>query len=171
MRHDPRVHLRDAQSADLPAIRDLYNALIPTTTVAWTEELETAEEREAWFAEQQRNGFPVLVAEDDGEVVGYAAYGWFRSDGRWPGYDLTVEHSIHVAESHWSQGVGRALVEALVERARQAGLHVIVAAVDADNADSIAFHERVGFTVVARMPEVGRKFDRWLDLVLLQRIL
>ena len=171
MRHDPRVHVRTAAASDLPAIRDLYNALIPTTTVAWTEELETAEQREAWFAEQQRNGFPVLVAEDEGTVVGYAAYGWFRSDGRWPGYDLTVEHSIHVAESHWSRGVGRALLEELMARARQAGLHVMVAAVDAANADSIAFHERLGFSVVARMPEVGRKFDRWLDLVLLQRIL
>jgi phosphinothricin acetyltransferase len=164
------VIVRDATAADLPAVRALYNALIPTTTVAWTEELETAEEREAWFAEQRRQGFPVLVAEDGGEVVGYAAYGWFRMDGRWPGYDRTVEHSIHVAESHWSRGVGRALVEALVDRARAAGLHVIVAAVDGANADSIAFHERLGFTEVARMPEVGHKFGRWLDLVLLQRI-
>jgi phosphinothricin acetyltransferase len=76
-----------------------------------------------------------------------------------------------VAESHWGTGVGRAIVEALVERARDAGLHVIVAAVDGDNAGSIAFHERVGFTQVARMPEVGHKFGRWLDLVFLQRTL
>ena len=164
------MNVRDATEADLPAIRALYNALVPTTTVAWTEELETAEARAVWFAEQQRLGFPVLVAEDEGTVVGYGAYGWFRMDGRWPGYDRTVEHSVHVAESHWGTGVGRALVEALVDRARVAGLHVIVAAVDGDNAGSIAFHERLGFTQVARMPEVGHKFGRWLDLVLLQRV-
>ena len=165
------MRIRDATEADLPAIRELYNALIPTTTVAWTEQLESAEERAAWFAAQQRDGFPVLVAEDGGTVVGYGAYGWFRMDGRWPGYDRTVEHSIHVAESRWGTGVGRSIVEALVERARAAGLHVIVAAVDGDNAGSIAFHERLGFTQVARMPEVGHKFGRWLDLVLLQRTL
>ena len=164
------MNVRDATEADLTAIRALYNALVPTTTVAWTEELETAEERAAWFVEQWRLGFPVLVAEDEGTVVGYGAYGWFRMDGRWPGYDRTVEHSVHVAESHWGSGVGRALVEALVGRARAAGLHVIVAAVDGDNAGSIAFHERLGFTEVARMPEVGHKFGRWLDLVLLQRV-
>ena len=165
------MNVRDATEADLPAIRALYNALIPTTTVAWTEELETAEERAAWFAEQQRLGFPVLVAEDEGAVVGYGAYGWFRMDGRWPGYDRTVEHSVHVAESHWGTGVGRALVEALVDRARAAGLHVIVAAVDGDNAGSIAFHERLGFTQVARMPEVGHKFGRWLDVLYMERLL
>lgn len=165
------VRVRDATTTDLPDICALYNALIPTTTVAWTEALDSLEDREAWFDRQQRDGFPALVAEVDGEVVGFGAYGWFRSDGRWPGYDLTVEHSIHVAESHWSRGIGRALLEALLDRAAEAGLHVMVAAVDGANADSIAFHERLGFTEVARMPQVGRKFDRWLDLVLLQRII
>lgn len=163
--------VRDATEADLPTILDLYNALVPSTTVAWTEEPDTLEDRQAWFAAQQEVGFPILVAEVDGEVVGFGSYGWFRMDGRWPGYDRTVEHSIHVAEPHWGTGVGRTLVEALVERARAAGLHVIVAAVDGDNAGSIAFHERLGFTQVARLPEVGHKFGRWLDLVLLQRIL
>jgi phosphinothricin acetyltransferase len=163
------MRVRDATDADLPAILDLYNALVPTTTVAWTEELDTLEQRRAWLAAQHQHDFPVLVAEVDGEVVGFGAYGWFRMDGRWPGYDRTVEHSIHVAEPHWGTGVGRALLEALVERAEAAGLHVMVAAVDGDNAGSIAFHERLGFTQVARMPEVGHKFGRWLDLVFLQR--
>jgi phosphinothricin acetyltransferase len=165
------VQIRDAHDADMGAVRDIYNALVPTTTVAWTEQLQTLDDRRAWFDRQQRDGFPVLVADDDGEVVGFAAYGHFHGAGVWPGYRFTVEHTIHVRESHWGGGLGRRLLTALVERAREAGLHVMVGAVDGDNAASIRFHESLGFTEVARMPEVGRKFDRWLDLVLMQRIL
>jgi len=165
------MKVRDATDADLAAIKDLYNALIDTTTVAWTEERQTLRQRRAWFARQQRDGYPVLVAEHAGEILGFTAYGSFRGSGKWPGYRLTVEHTIHVAEEHWGTGIGRALLEELMDRAQSNGIHVMVGAVDAENTDSIRFHERLGFTEVARMPEVGRKFDRWLDLVLLQRIL
>jgi L-amino acid N-acyltransferase YncA len=165
------VHVRDAVDGDMPVLRDLYNALIPTTTVAWTEAPETLRERLAWFRRLQRDGYPVLVADVDGHVVGFAAYASFRGEGKWPGYRYTVEHTIHVHEDYWSQGLGRALLEALIERARTLGVHVMVAAVDGANTESIAFHERIGFTAVGHMPEVGRKFDRWLDLVLMQRIL
>jgi len=165
------VKIRDAVDGDMPVLRDLYNALIPTTTVAWTDSLQTLRQRLAWYRRQQRDGYPVLVAEVDGTVVGFAAYGSFRGSGKWPGYRQTVEHTIHIREDYWSRGLGRSLLEALIERARANGAHVMVAAVDAANAESIAFHERLGFRIVARMPEVGRKFDRWLDLVLLQRII
>ena len=163
--------IRDATPEDLRAITDLHNALIPTTTVAWTEELETYEHREAWFARQQQNGYPVLVAEIDNQVVGFTTYESFRGDGKWPGYGATAELSIHVRASHWSRGVGSALIEALVERARLAGIHVLVAAIDAENEASLRFHERLGFVEVGRMPQTGQKFGRWLDLVLMQRIL
>ena len=82
---------------------------------------------------------------------------------------VTVEHTVHVREDQWGSGVGRTLVDALLERARAAGKRVIVAAVDGDNDGSIRFHERLGFVQVARLPGVGFKHDRWLDLVLLQR--
>lgn len=169
------ARIRDATAGDLPAIRDLYNALIPTTTIAWTEQLETMEEREAWFADRRAAGDVVLVAEgaddDGGEVVGFCAWGEFRDTRHWPGYRYTVEQTVHVRGDHRGRGVGRALVTELLRRAAHAGLHVVVAAVDAENEGSIRFHERLGFVQVARMPEVGRKFDRWLDLVLLQRVL
>jgi phosphinothricin acetyltransferase len=164
--------VRDAVDADLPAMRDLYNALLPTTTIGWTESLQTLEERTAWFAHQRERGFPVLVAEaEPGEVVGFTAYGDFRGEGKWPGYRFTVEHTIHVREDHWGTGVGRELITELMQRARAAGVHVMVAAIDGENEASIRFHERLGFVEVARMPEVGWKFERWLDLVLMQRIL
>jgi phosphinothricin acetyltransferase len=164
--------VRDATAADLPAICELHNALIPTTTVAWTNELETPAALGSWFAARQERGFPVLVAEDDsGAVVGYCTYGDFRDSGKWPGYHFTVENTVHVHGDHHGRGIGRRLMATLLDRARDAGLHVMVAAVDGENDGSIRFHESLGFVQVARMPELGRKFDRWLDLVLLQRVL
>jgi len=166
------VTTRDAVRADVPAISALYNALIPTTTIAWTETPESLADREAWFAARSGEGDATVVAVTaDGRVVGYAAFGPFRDNRKWPGYRHTVEHTIHVDEAWHGRGVGRRLIEALVERARAQGMHVIVGALDGANDASIRFHERVGFTVVGRLPETGRKFDRWLDLVLVQRSL
>ena len=165
------VTIRPAVTADVAAITTLQNALLSTTATEWTDVEHTVEERAAWLAAHDRRGEPVLVAVDDGAVVGFAAYGDFRDSERWPGYRLTVEHTVHVAESRWGTGVGRELLESLVERATVAGKHVMVAGVDAANEGSIRFHERLGFTQVARMPEVGTKFGRWLTLVMLQRVL
>ncbi len=162
--------IRDALLADIPAITEINNALIPTTTITWNETPDTEEQRIAWFERQQHDGFPVLVADDAGVIVGFTCYEHFRGEGKWPGYRATAELSIHVRDSHWGRGVGRALIEALVERARDGGIHVLVAGVDAENEASIRFHERLGFVEVGRMPQTGQKFGRWLDLVLLQRI-
>jgi phosphinothricin acetyltransferase len=152
------------------AITALYNAPIPTQTITWTEELDTNEQRAEWLERQHREGFPVLVAEDAGDVVGFAAYQSFRGEGKWPGYRHTAELSIHVREDHWGRGIGRALIEGLVLRAIADGIHVLVAAIDSENEASLRFHARVGFLEVARMPETGVKFGRWLTLVLMQRI-
>jgi phosphinothricin acetyltransferase len=165
------VVVRDCEDGDVEASLVIYNELVHTTTVAWKDRPVTLTERRAWLAEQRRRGFPVLVAVDDGLVVGVASYGDFRDTAHWEGYRFTVELSIHVTGDRRGAGIGRALMEALVTRARAAGLHVMVAAVDGDNVDSIRFHERLGFAVVARMPEVGYKLGRRLDLVLLQRVL
>ena len=167
------MHVRDATSLDLGAITDIYNELIPSRTVTWTEHLDTVEDRTSWFEHQQVCGHPVLVAADraDGDVVGFATYGEFRDNAKWPGYRHTVELSIHVRGDQWGRGVGRALMTELVGRARLNGMHVIVAAVDGDNPESIAFHERMGFRVVGRLEQTGYKFGRWLDLVFLQQTL
>jgi L-amino acid N-acyltransferase YncA len=165
------VLVRDAVDEDLPAITAIYNALIPSRTVTWTEELSTLEQRAESLESHRRAGFPVLVAEAGGDVVGFASYEHFRGEGKWPGYRTTAEHSIHVRESHWGRGVGRALMDALCERARSAGIHVLVGAIDGANEESLRFHERLGFVEVARMPQTGQKFGRWLDLVLVQLML
>jgi L-amino acid N-acyltransferase len=163
--------VRDAVAKDLPAIGEIYNVLIPTTTIAWSENTETLRQRQTWFRHQQQAGNPVLVAEDDATVVGFCSYGSFRGAGKWPGYRFTVEHTIHVSASHWGSGVAHALLRALIDRATAANIHVMVAAIDSANTASIRFHEKHEFVTVATMPEVGRKFDRWRDLVLMQRIL
>jgi phosphinothricin acetyltransferase len=152
------------------AVCALYNASVGTTTVAWTERPEAPDDRLRWFEQQRADGFPVLVAETGGEVVGFTSYGSFRGAGKWPGYRHTVEHTIHVDRRNWGAGVGRQLLGELVDRARDAGMHVMVGAIDAENEASLRFHERLGFREVARMPEVGFLFGRWLDLVLVQRL-
>ena len=162
---------RRATVDDLTAIVDIYNETILTTTGAWTESLDTPDDRRAWFERRTTAGFPVLVADDGGVVVGVTSYGDFRDSVRWPGYRHTVEHSIHVRESHWGCGVGRLLMRELFTRARQQQVHVMVGGIDANNTASIAFHARLGFVEVARMPETGRKFGQWLDLVLMQRFI
>jgi len=106
----------------------------------------------------------VIVARAEGEVVGFATYGAFRP---WPGYRSTVEHSVHVAAGHRRRGIGRALLEDIVQRARQAGVHVIVAGIDAENRASLRLHQQLGFAPVGTLPEVARKFGRWVDLSLL----
>ncbi len=88
---------------------------------------------------------------------------------KWPGYRYVVELSVHVAEAHRGAGIGRELLTELIARARAAGKTQIVAGIDGDNLASIRFHERLGFREVARMPSIGLKFGRWLDLVLMQR--
>ncbi|HUF98620.1 MAG TPA: GNAT family N-acetyltransferase [Ilumatobacter sp.] len=170
--------LRDAVAGDLGAIVGLLNSFIATTTYEYTDTPHTVASRAPWFARQARRGFPVLVAEsvdDSGSrthganVVGFAAYGDFRDSVARPGYRFVVEHSVHIAEHAWGAGVGRRLLEALIERAAAAGVRTMVGAIDSSNTGSIEFHRRLGFVETGRMPDVGYKFDRWLELVLMQR--
>lgn len=165
-----QIVIRDAVAEDLPTILAIYNTSIATTTT-WSERLQTIEERKDWFHERRAAGDGVVVAEHDGEVVGFAAYGPFRDNELWPGYRFTVENTVHVVEPHHGRGLGRGLMERLFEHAEQRGIHAMVAAVDGENAASIAFHAAVGFEEVGRLPEIGLKFGRWLDLVLMQKIM
>lgn len=160
------MQIRPATAADLPAILAIYNEVILNSTAVYRDEPFDLANRQAWFAERQARGWPVLVAEVDGLVAGFASYGDFRS---YPGYRFTVEHSVHLAPAFRGHGIGSRLVEALLPLAAAQGLHVMVASIDAENQGSIRFHEKLGFTEVARMPEVGFKFGRWLDMVLMQR--
>jgi len=157
--------IRDATEADLPRILAITNHAILHSTALWTITPATLESRRAWMAERQAAGFPVLVAElKDGTIAGFGSYGPFRPHD---GYLHTVEHSLYVDPAYQRRGLGRLLLDALVTHGRDAGKHVMIGGIAADNAASIALHEQAGFMQAAVLPQVGRKFDRWLDLLLM----
>jgi phosphinothricin acetyltransferase len=160
--------IRDARDTDLLEVLRIYNDVIATSTAVYRDDPATLDDRRMWWEQRVSQGYPVLVAEDAGAVVGFASFGDFRA---WPGYRFTVEHTVHVRADRRGSGVGTALMHPLLERARLLSKHVVIAGVDADNRGSLAFHERLGFTRVAHFHEVGFKFGRWLDLVFLQRLL
>ena len=164
----PNVVVVDADESDLPDILVIYNQVIATTTAVYSNLPSTLADRLAWMRARRDHGFPVLVVRDETGVAGFASYGEFRS---WPGYKHTVEHSVHVREGARGRGLGGALVAELVERARAQGMHVMIGGVDAANEASIRLHESLGFERAAILRQVGRKFERWLDLCFVQKVL
>ncbi|QPF91463.1 GNAT family N-acetyltransferase [Bradyrhizobium commune] len=158
--------VRDATLEDAEDILAIYNHAAINTTAVWTDGPADLTSRRDWLSARQQAGYPVLVAMKGRDVVGFASFGDFRS---FPGYRHTVENSVYVDERYRRAGIGRSLVAALIERATALNKHVMVAGIEASNTGSIGLHASLGFTEVARMPEVGCKFGRWLDLVLMQK--
>jgi phosphinothricin acetyltransferase len=162
------VTIRPAADADLPAILAIYNDAVLTTTATYDTQPESPDARAAWLRERRAQHMPVLVADIRGEVVGFAALAPHSAK---PGYARTLANSVYVAPGARGEGVGTALLAALVRRAREIGAHVILASIDAENLASIALHRNAGFRKVAHLHEVGWKFGRWLDVVTMQLIL
>ena len=160
--------LRPATAHDAAAVAAIWNPVIRDTAATFTTQEKTAEGLGADFATRAAEGKLFLLAEEAGEVLGFATYFQFRSG---PGYARTMEHSIILSPAAQGRGVGRALMVALEDHARAGGVHSLWAGVSAENPAGIAFHRSVGFAEVARLPEVGHKFGRWMDLVLMQKIL
>jgi len=163
------IEITNATPDDLPAILDIYNEVIANSTAVYSVAPTTLDERRTWFEARTRAGYPVLVAVGGDGVVGFASFGEFR--GAWVGYRYSVEHSVHVRKDQRGHGIGTRLVQELLPLAHAMGKHVMIGGIDAANQGSIRMHERLGFVRVATMPEVGRKFGRWLDLVFMQRFL
>lgn len=159
------MQVRDAVPADLPGILEIYNEAILTSTSSWDYEPWSPVQHADWYAHKAENGYPLLVAVAGEELLGYATYGEFRPK---VGYAATREHSVYVDDAARGRGVGSSLMKELIDRARQSGVHALIGAIAADNEPSLALHARLGFVEVGRLPEVGRKFDRWLDLVFVQ---
>ncbi len=162
------ARIADAIESDLAGLVAIYNEVIATSTATFTTTTVSVDERRKWWQGRIAAGYPVLIAHDAHGVAGFGSFGDFRA---WSGYRFTVEHTLHVRADARGRGIGSQLLLALLERARALGKHVMIAGVDADNAASIRLHERLGFTAGGRLREVGYKFDRWLDLVFLQRVL
>ena len=155
--------IRPAERRDAFHIAELVNVIVDETTVTFT---TVRKSEDSIVQDIAVRGAAFQVAELDGSIVGFATYFPFRNG---PGYAATQEHSIVIAPSAKGRGVGRKLMTALEDVARDNGVHALIAGVSGENADGIAFHAALGFKEVGRLPEVGRKFDRWLDLVLMQK--
>jgi L-amino acid N-acyltransferase len=160
------LEVGDATEADLEAIVAIYNDVVATSTAIFSHLPVTLTERHGWWQARIAQGYPVLIARDAQGVAGFATFADFRA---WPGYRFTVEHTVHVRSDGRGGGIGTQLVRALLPRAAALGKHVMIAGVDAGNAAAIRFHERLGFTRAGQLREVGYKFDRWLDLLFMQR--
>ena len=160
--------IAEATEQHLPGILAIYNHAVEHTTAIWNDSLVDLENRRGWWRGKVEAGLPVLVAHEGEAVLGYGSYGPFRP---FDGYRATVEHSVYVAERARRRGVASALVRELEERARRAGMHVMVGGIAADNGPSLFLHRHLGFVETGHMPEVGQKFGRWLDLVFMQKVL
>ncbi|MFF8844216.1 GNAT family N-acetyltransferase [Streptomyces sp. NPDC015127] len=158
------VKVRPAAPGDVDAVLAIRNHAIEHSTALWTETPQTPAEGAAWLAAHLDRGSG-FVAEVEGEIAGFAVYGPWRA---LEGFRHTVEDSVYVREDRHGLGVGSALMAALISSARQAGHHVMIADIEADNAASVRLHERFGFHHVGTVPEVGTKFGRWLDLTIMR---
>ncbi|MBL8588316.1 MAG: N-acetyltransferase [Methylobacteriaceae bacterium] len=158
--------LREAVEADLPAILAIHNEAILHSLAIWQYEPAPLANRQAWFAERASKGQPILIAEIDGALAGYASYGDFRAGA---GYSGTVEDSIYVRGDMQRRGVARALMGALIDHARGAGKHVMIGAIGLPNEASVALHASFGFVETGRLSEIGRKNGMWLDLLMMQK--
>jgi L-amino acid N-acyltransferase YncA len=159
------MQIRDAVQADFDEITAIYNEVLTNSTAIYNDQPASVSNRIDWWRVRIEQHNPVLVATDGEKICGFGSYGDFRS---WPGYRYTVEGTVHIASGLRGKGVGSLLLNALIAEARHAGKHSMIAGVDSENAASLRFLERFGFERVGHLREVGFKFDRFLDLVLLQ---
>lgn len=160
--------IRAARVQDTSAIADIWNHNIRQTVNTFTTAEKTPEGLARDIEMRAAEGKVFLVAEKVGQVMGFATYFQFRGG---PGYAHTAEHSVMLDQAAQGKGTGRALMAALEDHARSAGMHSLIAGVAGENKSGAAFHEALGYRRIATLPEVGYKFGRWMDLVLLQKLL
>ncbi len=160
------IRIRDARLSDLTDIDRIYDHYVLTSTSTYQLAPDGPAARAAWFDEHDER-HPIVVAEDGG-VIGWGSLSRFRPRA---GYDLTVEDSVYVDHAMHGRGIGGALLAHLLERALGEGYHTVLAGISADQDPSVRLHAKFGFVEIGRMREVGRKFDRWLDVLFMQRFL
>ena len=160
--------LRDARPEDAGAITAYWNPQIRETAITFTTLEKDPETLAQEITARRAEGRAFLVACDGAQILGHAAYFPFRSG---PGYRHTAEHTIILDPAQQGRGVASPLLQALEKHAREAGIHSMIAGISGENGRAIAFHEKAGYRHAATIPEAGRKFDRWMDLVLMQKFL
>lgn len=157
--------IRPATVNDLEEILAIYNDAIVNTTAVYSYHAQTLEDRKAWFEQKQADGYPVIVFEIEGHVAGFATFGPFRA---WPAYKYSIEHSVYVNTDYRKQGIGRKLLQAIIDLAKAGEYKTLVAGIDAANDKSIWLHEKLGFTHSGTVRNAGYKFERWLNLAFYQ---
>ena len=160
------MHVRPAMRHDAAAIASIYNYAVLNTTASFDVEPKSVQDREQWL-EGRAARHPVLVAEHDGSIVGWGALSPYSDRAA---YSATVEISVYVDGEWQKRGIGRALTLALLAVAEREGIHSVLARICTENSGSIAMVSSLGFTEAGTMHEVGKKFDRWLDVVTWERV-
>jgi L-amino acid N-acyltransferase YncA len=158
--------LRPATQHDLSAINAIYNHYVLNSTCTYQTVPATQAEREKWF-EAHGEKHPVIVAEIDGEVIGWGSLSRLHER---QAFAHSVEDSVYLRHDCQGKGIGRMLLAELLKLAEEIGHHTVLGAISADQAASIALHEKFGFEKVSQMREVGFKFGRWLDVVWMQKM-
>lgn len=162
------IRIRDASIQDAEAIRAIYNDAVLNTTAVFDYVAREPQAQRDWLTMKAEQNLPVLVAEENGAILGYSSYGPFRP---WPAYLYTVENAIYVAPDSRGKGIGKLLLEPLLKVATSRGLRTMIAGITADNTASLRLHERLGYSQAGIIREAGWKFERWLNLIFLQRML
>jgi len=145
---------------------DIFNDAIANSTALYEYKLFAPEKMTSWFADKAAGRYPVIGAVDsNGVLLGFASYGVFRAR---PAYKYSVEHSVYVHKDHRGKGVGRALLQRIIEAGREQSYHVMIGGIDAENTASIALHKAFGFVHAGTITQAGFKFGRWLDLAFYQ---
>ena len=162
-----QLYIRPAVAADLPAINAIYNYYVLHSTCTYQTEPETDEARSQWFADHGA-AHPIVTAEVEGTIVGWGSLSRFHKRAA---YARTVENSVYVRHDMQRRGIGSRILKDLIDRARGAGHHAIIAGIDADQLASVSLHGRFGFLKVGHLKQVGYKFGRWLDVVYMELII
>ncbi|MCK7609267.1 N-acetyltransferase family protein [Acinetobacter portensis] len=162
--------IRPATEQDLPEILEIYNTEILNGLATWNEQPYDLKHLQIWLKQLQQQNFPVFVVKDSikSKVSGYADYASFRN---FSGYKYSVEHSVYISPEYVKQGLGKRLMQHLIEHAKFNNMHVMIAGIDHENIGSIELHKKLGFVQTGYMPQVGQKFGKWRDLVLMQLML
>jgi len=160
--------IRKAELKDLEAITNIYNHAILNLTATFDEETKEMEERIEWFNSHQDPKYPLIVAESEGEILGWGSISPFRPRRA---YRFSGETSIYIRNDMYGQGIGTLLLKELIRLAEENGLHTLLGIIVDDNEPSIKLHSKFGFQVAGKFQEVGYKFDRWLNVIIMQKML
>ena len=163
-----KIKIRPYQTEDTQAILDIINHNILHSTALYDYNIRSYEQQLTIMGEKINKNFPVIVAELNGQVLGFGMYSEFRFR---EAYKFTVEHSVYVANDYHGKGIGNLLLAELITLAKVQKLHTMIAVIDAENQGSVSFHEKFGFKTVGIIKESGYKFNRWLHSVFMQLIL